>query len=394
MNPLLHPEVQLFIHDHENDDERILVLKNQSILGIPSALIAQQIAGRRKIKTKVPLYYNTPNLIYPPSINIEQSSSAATAYFKSLIVSGKSAVDLTGGFGVDSYFLKSTFKEVTYVEPDKSLFEIATHNHRELGSKINSFCTTAEAFIETSSKHFDLIYIDPSRRDEAKKKVFRFSDCTPNVVELLPKLTKLANQILIKASPLLDINQGLQGLKSVVNVYIIAVENECKELLFQIDVSSKSKVRLHAVELSKTGAIQDETVFTPDEEQNATVRFSDPLEYLYEPSAAILKVGAFRLLCEKFDLHKLAPSTHLYTSDAVRKSFPGKIFRVKEFVKADSKEIKNYLPDGKANVTTRNYPLTPEQLKKKMKIRDGGELYIIGFTGKQKKFVVLADRIK
>lgn len=391
-NHLLNEDVKSFIQEHEKEDEKKLLLQHKNILGVSATEIAAQISGRRKAKTKLPTFYANENVIYPPSINLEQCSSEATASFKANLFSGILALDLTGGFGIDSFFLSSRFEKVTYVEPDEQLLHIAEHNHIALGqTNLIYSCANAELFLKSADGNFDLVYIDPSRRTAASKKVFRFAECSPNVVELLPTLLKKAKNILIKASPLIDIQQGIRELGSVAKVIVVGVDNECKEVLFHI-TNDKAEPIIEAVDLSD--GKPKSFSFTLIEERQATVTFSEPLQYLYEPTATILKSGAFKLMANRYDLKKLAPNTHLYTADQLINEFPGRIFNIENFLKSDPKSIKDVLQSGYANIFTRNYPLTPAQLKKKLKTQDGGEKFIIGFSGERKKYLVLASRIK
>jgi len=393
-NHLLREDIQRFIKDHEKDDEKILVLKHKEILGLPAAEIAQQIVGRRKAKTKLSLYYNTKNIVYPPKLNLEQCSSEKTAQFKAQLKSGKLAADLTGGFGIDSYFFSKIFKRVIYVEPDETLSQIVRHNHHVLAAvNVEHQSTTAESFLNSNKDHFDLLYIDPSRRSNANRKVFKFSDCTPNVVSLLPSLIERSNSILIKASPLIDIKQGLSELGSVSKVIVVGFDNECKEVLFLIG-QPKNEPVIEVVDLSEGNEKSESFSFTLLEENHSNVLFDEPSAFLYEPTAMMLKAGAFKLTANRFNLKKLAPNTHLYTTDKVVSHFPGRIFKIDSILKSDSKSVLQVLEEGQANIISRNYPLTPSQLKKKLKLKDGGENFVIGFSGRNKKYLVLAHRVK
>ncbi len=395
MNPLLQPEVQSYIKIHEHDEVEELLLSQKSIAGVAIREIVQQIIGRRKVKHKIPLFFQCQNIIFPPAIHIEQSSSQAAAIFKSKLIEGDTIVDLTGGFGVDSFFFSKTFRKVIYLEPVLQLLELVHHNHRELNAlNIEHIHQSAEDFLNSLDKNLDACFIDPSRRDELQRKVFRFQECQPDIVTLLPTLKNHFKTILIKAAPLLDITLGLHELNDVSQVYIVSTDNECKELLFQISESKAQTPTLHAIDLDPSGEVLNEFTFTRPEETNASVSFSDPQSFLYEPSAALLKAGAFRLLCSRFGLKKLAPSTHLYTSNLIQEHFPGKIFRVAHTIKPDKAAAAKYISSGQANVTTRNYPMTPVALKKKLGLKDGGSQYVIGFSGEKKRWLVVAERIK
>lgn len=398
LHSLAAPDLQLYLKEHELDDEQKLVLKYKSLFGIPTAALAEQLRGRRKAKDKLPSYYRTTGIVYPHAVNLEQSSSEASANFKAEVIHRflpecKSCADLTGGFGVDSYFLSKVFDHVDYVEPNQNLLEVARHNHQKLKAKNISYqVITAEGFLQQTNKHFDLLYLDPSRRDKANKKVFRFSSCEPDVTTLTSVLFTKADFVLIKASPLIDLRQGLQELQNVRAIFILSIKNECKEILFLCHSSWSGEPTIHAVNLQDND--KEEFSFTRTEEKAAVAEFSEPLTYLYEPNASILKAGAFKLVSAKFRLNKLHVNTHLYTNNEFVKDFPGRVYKVNAVVKPEAATIKAFFKTGKANVVTRNYPLTAEALKKKLKLNDGGDHYLIGFTALKKKYTVVADRLK
>jgi THUMP domain-like/RNA cap guanine-N2 methyltransferase len=393
---LLQKNVQDFIEQHAQDDEQQLLLKHKTVLNVPVSLIAWQISGRRKAKIKFPLYQSTKGIVYPPGINLEQSSSQQTAEFKAsvlaeVIFSRKSLIDLTGGFGVDSFFFSNVFESVQYIEPNAELIEYAKHNHEMLGAKnIRYNNTTAENFLRSGKEKANCVFIDPSRRTGTQK-VVKLSDCEPDVTRLLPEIFNISSFLLIKTSPLLDVHQGIKELQFVRSVWVVSVENECKELLFLCEKDYAGEPIIHAVNLD---VIQEKFSFTLADERNSTADFSDPLPYLYEPNASILKAGAFKQVAVEFSLSKLHPSTHLYTSKNLIENFPGRIFKVHEILKSDQKLIAAAFPSGKANVLTRNYPLSPDALKKKLKLKDGGEDFLIGCSGEKKKFLIAAERLK
>lgn len=392
-NLLLQPQLQNYIIQHEGDDERKLVLRGQDLFGVSAVDVAQQIVGRRKAKTKLPSMYASPKIVYPPAVNLEQCSSERTAKFKSKLFKGKYAIDLTGGIGIDCFFLSQHFEQVIYVESNEKLLKIAQHNHGILGvGNIEYHCQDAEAYIKTSEKNCDLIYVDPSRRSTSDKKVFKFKECSPDVIRILPILAKIANNILIKASPMIDIKQGMKELGNVSRVFVVGYNNECKEVLFLIGKKTAIPT-IEAVDLSDDGLAQQTIAFDLAEEAQSEILYSEPKKLLYEPNAMILKAGAFKVIAKRYNLKKIAPNTHLYTSDNFHKNFPGRIFNIEYHLKSNRKSIQKYLPDGHANVTTRNYPLTPAQVKKKLKLKDGGDQFVFGFSGQEKKYLVLATRL-
>ena len=410
---ILRPEIQQYIRDHENEDAKALVLKQKKILGVPSAEIAQQIAGRKKAKDKLPTWYQGEKIVYPPTLNLEQCSSEITAEYKAKILCDdmtQQIADLTGGFGVDTFCFSKLCKEVHYVEPNEDLYSIVDNNFIQLGASIKGHNQTAEDFInvlpqrhevaedtnssrfnDSALNNFDAFYIDPSRR-KSNQRVFKLADCEPNIIDLQQKLFSLSSKILIKTSPLLDILQGISELKNVKKVFVVAVKNEVKELLFLCEKDFNEEPIIEAVNLFENKGPEILSFHTSDE-KSTDISFGDPKRYLYEPNASILKAGAFKTVCKNFALLKVHPNTHLYTSDSLISNFPGRVFEIEAFVKPVKKDLLNYFPEGKANISTRNYPLSPEQLKKKTGLKDGGDKFLIGFSGEGKKFLVVAKRI-
>jgi 16S rRNA G966 N2-methylase RsmD len=345
---VLDPEVQNFIHEHEGDDTAELLLKRKEMFGIPMSKIVQQISGRKKAKLKLPSFYNSSSIVYPPSVNLEQSSSEKTAHNKIDILKNETlqprvAADLTGGLGVDSFFLSKFFECVQYLELDKELFEIARHNHAQLGvSNIQHFNTTAESFLDNSTELFDLIFIDPSRRVE-KTKVVSLRHSEPDIISLKGKIFERTSLLLVKASPMLDISSGIKELENVKKVFVVAVDNEVKELLFLCEKNFSGNPQIVAQNL--TDSSTDVFTFTLAEEAEQTLRYINAENYLYEPNAAIMKAGAFKLPAAKFPIHKIATSTHLYTSIDFVQDFPGRVFKIEAHVKPD-KSINAFFTEG------------------------------------------------
>ncbi len=397
LQSVLKKEVQDFIFSNEHLDENKLILSQRELYGIPTTLIAHQITGKRKAKYKLPTWYATPEIIYPPSLNLEQSSSEATAEYKRQfllrhISKRAKAVDLTGGFGIDTFFFSRIFDQVDYVERNEELLAIAQHNHYQLGATNISYHASDAEKIISSSSHWDFIYIDPSRRNEQAKKLVRLADTQPNVVELQTALLEKTDHILIKTSPLLDIQAALRELKFVKTVTVLSVDNECKELLFFAKKDFLNPPTIESVNINSSDGsnISFEFDFRTEEETN--VSYSDPLTFVYEPNASILKAGAFKSIAQQFAVAKLSKSTHLYTSSQFIENFPGRTFKVIK-LQPDEKDLAT-IPKRQINVTTRNYPLSPEEIKKKYKLKDGGEQFLIGCSGVSKKFLVLAQLIK
>lgn len=303
------------------------------------------------------------------------------------------AVDLTGGLGVDSYFFSKLFQTVHYVEPNQALLEIVQHNHHRLGAQnIIHHGRLAEEFISETTGLIDLAYIDPSRRDEQARKVYRLADCTPDITRLQSALFNASNYILLKASPLLDIQQGLREMNHIKKVFVVSVSNECKELLFLGVKDFAGTPLIEAVDLFGNGSVKNSFSFQFTDEQMAAVTYREPDHYLYEPNVAVLKAGAFKYIAEKFGLSKISANTHLYTSSHVVENFPGKVFRI-DLLNPDSRQVMRLLPGAQANVISRNYPLTPEAIKKKWKLRDGGSAYFIGFSSFKNKHIALCTMV-
>ena len=350
----------------------------------------QQVEGRERTADKLPTFAAIDDWWYPVRLSCEQCSSEATARYKASIlrrtIRGR-LLDLTGGYGVDTYFLSEHFDHTDYVEQNAELCRIATHNFA--AKPITIHHSTAEDFL-ASAGQYDLIFLDPARRDSYGGKVFRLEDCTPNVVELLPALLTHGKRIMIKLSPMLDITQAVTTLSQVTwDIYVVAIKNEVKEVL----LLSGGSGRITAIDLSKK---EQAFTFTREEEINSeainmrsTIN-SEAINYLYEPNAAILKAGAYKLVAQRFGLRKLDTNTHLYTSETLVENFLGRVWKVKEPTPTlpKGKEIKQ------ANVLVRNYPLTAEQLKKKLHLRDGGTAYVIGCRVAGKPTVFLAERLQ
>lgn len=357
----------------------------------------QQIEGRERTADKLPTFASIPDWWYPVRLSCEQCSSELTARYKASLLSplalgeGKEErlLDLTGGYGVDTYFLSEQFIHTDYVEQNEELCRIAAHNfalsqkskveRQKLSIAIHN--TTAEDFLLSSpcgEAGWGLIFLDPARRDSHGSKVFRIEECTPNVVELLPTLLAHSKRLLIKLSPMLDLTQAVTSLSQVNwDIHIVAIKNEVKEVL----LLSGGTGQITTIDLAQ----KDKAfVFTREEEQHCGLDIRDGklANYLYEPNAAILKAGAYKLVAQRFGLHKLDVNTHLYTSRQFIENFPGRVWRITE--KQNLKQ---------ANVLTRNYPLTPEQLKKKLHLRDGGTAFVIGCRVAGKPTLLYAERV-
>ncbi len=387
---MLSAHILEIIKTYRNHNPQEVALK-LSGKNLPLQMIVQQIEGWQKAKDKLPSWHSIGYIVFPVRLSIEQCSSETTAKYKAEIVRKGNIIDLTGGFGVDGYYFSKHCKSVTYIEQNEVLYEIAKHNFNILNAR-NVVCINGDglAFLRQSKNSFDTIFIDPARRSESGKKVFQLADCEPNVTDNLAFLFEKSNQILIKTSPLLDIDKTIADLRFVKEVHIISVDNECKEVLYLLENEWLEKEKVFTINIIKS---RNQTFeFYRNDEKEAKTNYSNPLKYLYEPNSSILKSGTFKLIATKFNINKIAPNTHLYTSNELIVEFPGRAFEIKN--RGSEKEIVSHLKEKKANVITRNYPLTANQLKNKLKIKDGGDDYVIGFqTCEGKNEIVLAERI-
>ena len=384
----MNKSTQEFIQQHINDDVLQLGLQRTKYPDVDYPLAIRQISGRQKFKKKVPQFYDHPEILFPIQLSVEQASSEITAKYKSELVSGGIFVDLTGGFGVDFFFLSNKFENGIYVERDNQLCELAIHNFKALG--INGFevChQNAEDYIPIMPE-VDLIYLDPHRRNDSGKKTVCISDCEPDVSILIKILLSKSSEIMIKLSPMLDIRQAINDIPQTSEIHVLAVENECKEILLilkkQIQkeemVVEKNEIIIKTLNFLKNGNRQQFDFQIDEEVVNETSYTSSPLQYLYEPNAAIMKSGAFKSIGARFGLKKFHPNTHLYTDNTLKADFPGRIFSVHHIAgntKEDFKSLKLGFP--KANISVRNYPLSVEEYKKKSGIKDGGDDYIFAF---------------
>ncbi|MFN8349157.1 MAG: class I SAM-dependent methyltransferase [Spirosomataceae bacterium] len=367
-----------FIQQHLQQNPTSLLLK----YGKEKEFLVGQIESRQKARYKLPEWYAEPRLVFPPAVSVEQSSSELTGRYKASLVAGTHLIDATGGMGIDAYFFSQRCESVTYIEQHEQLVQTAQHNFEVLRvANIHCIQGNSMEFLQQPENKADWIYVDPARRAADNRRVVGLKDCEPDVIQHLPLLLKKTKQLLIKASPLLDIRQTLIDLPFIKAVHVVAVDNECKELLFELAASGSYKPSplIKTVNFKNDGRSQFFD-FYRDEETAAAVTLSNPKRYLYEPNAAILKAGAFKSVAGAYQLAKIAPHSHLYTSDDVKTDFPGRIFEVLAIVKADTKVLMPYLPDGKANLFIRNFPATTDDLRKKLKLKDGGDVYLPATT--------------
>lgn len=395
----MNTDIAIFIGEHLHDDVQQLALQRNRFPQLSDAdfrFLLQQIEGRQRTKDKLPSFALNPDWWYPVRLSCEQCSSEATARYKAEIIkpflgqADTTLIDLTAGYGVDTFFMSEHTQRAHYVERNADLCAIAQHNFALSRPHIQVHNTTAEEFLSSlpiSNSPYPisntLIYLDPARRSQSGGKVFRIEDCEPNVIEILPTLRKCASTILIKFSPMLDISAAMQSLGSEWDIHVVALHNEVKEVLF---ITGNSTI--HAVNIS-----HDQTTrftLTQAEEKATQNHIANNIgKYLYEPNAAIIKAGAFRLVGERYGIAKLDTNTHLYTSDTLLPDFQGRVWKVIDTHLAKPSTLD---PKLKYSIISRNYPLSPEQMRKKYKLQDGNDYYLIGARHQGKPTLMLCLR--
>lgn len=388
---ILNIEIQEFIKKNTHSNTSAILLKGTHFNLVHTKAIIEQIEARKKCQTKLPTWYNTKQIYYPNKLNIEQTSSEISANYKANLISGNSIIDVTGGFGVDSYYFSKQFKKVVHCEINEPLSNIVGFNYAQLDiQNIETLNTDGIDFLKTCNTLFDWIYIDPSRRHDSKGKVFFMNDCIPNVPESLDVLFEHSNNIMIKTSPLLDFSVGIGELKHVKNIHVVAINNEVKELLWILENGFIGPVHIQTVNIKKE-ANSHFDFFLETEKQTEAI-YHAPLTYLYEPNAAILKAGGFHIVTKEFDVFKLHKHSHLYTSaDPI--DFPGRSFKIDNVLIYNKKELKK-MGIKKANITTRNFPETVEYIRKKLSISEGGHTYLFFTTDlNDNKIVVIASKL-
>jgi hypothetical protein len=389
-NLLLQTDVQDFIHEKTGENLTKLAFIKNPFPDIQYATLLHQIECRTRCQKKLPTWFSCRNSIYPSKISIEQTSSETTAQYKSELVSGDFLIDLTGGFGVDDYYFSKTMKRVIHCEIDEELSEIVRHNLMQLQVE-NVECIHGDSYetLKNLNQKFDWIYIDPSRRNDAKGKVFMLADCLPNVPDSLDFYFEFAENILIKTSPILDIAAGFTELKNVKEIHVIAVDNEVKELLWILSKNISDAVLIKTANQTKLGI--EHFDFRLDLESKTTYHL--PKRYLYEPNSAIMKSGGFGFVCNQFEVFKLHQHSHLYTSDDLIE-FPGRIFEIKLCLDYSKNVIKKYVEKTTANVTIRNFPESVDFIRKKWSIKEGGTNYYFFTTDlNQCKIALLCTKI-
>ena len=371
-----------FIRKHAEADVRQLALQGTKNPEVDLTFALDQIAGRQKAKTKLPTWATIDGIIYPPHLSMEQCSSEQTARYKaSLAGKGALMVDLTAGFGVDMAFMSQGFQKAVHVEQQMPLCAISSENFKLLGlNHIEVVCADGIEYLHQLN-HADLIFLDPARRDDHGARTYGIADCTPNVLELHDELLQKADRIMIKLSPMLDWRKAVEDLGNVNEVHIVSVDNECKELLL---ILSKDKKPLKLFCVNNNQVFEGDQGDWLNDSSAAEIRVPVPLisqAYLFEPNASIMKAGCFTLLEQRFKVSQLDKNSHLFVSDRDISDFPGRRFSIEKTTSMNKRELKAALAGiDKANITVRNFPLSVAELRKRMKLKEGGDLYLFATT--------------
>ena len=378
---LVNESTWQFIRQHVDDDVRKLALQGSKDAAIDMSMALQQIAGRQTARRKLPSWAAVEGLVYPPHLNMEQCSSEQTARYKAgLVGEGRRYVDLTGGFGVDFYWMSQGFRERVYVEQNEALCAISTENFRLLGLACTTCCDDATTYL-TNMAEADVIYLDPARRNDQGGRTYDIRDCTPNILELLPLLQEKARKVVLKLSPMLDWRKAVADLGQVSEVHIVSVGNECKELLLVLE-PSEQPLRIVCVNDDQLFEVTESHLSPLLPPPSSLHTPPSTFHFLYEPNASIMKAGCFEALTARYPVRQVAPNSHLFLSVEDIQDFPGRRFQIVAVSSMNKHDLATALSGLRAaNITVRNFPMRVEQLRKKLKLKDGGDHYIFATTG-------------
>ncbi|EDY81564.1 hypothetical protein VDG1235_1182 [Verrucomicrobiia bacterium DG1235] len=377
---MLSPEIKEFIAKNAKRAPEQLALLAGKYPELPMPFIAQQVKGRARMRSKLPSWHGNEDVVFPKSLALEQCTSEAVARLHGELAGrGIAAFDMTGGFGVDARFVAEGFDRLIYCERDRELAEIAASNFQTfgLGEKVETACGDGLELLRSYEGGLDLIFVDPARRDSRQFKVSELEGCEPNILEIWDELLDRAERVAVKVSPGLDVSSVLADLSGIESLYVISLENDCKELFFIARKGFEGEARIHSVNIRKDGS-RDELSFHLSEEKESDGDYAAPGKYLYEPNASIMKAGAFKTVSEKWGLSALNPRTRLYGSDELIADFQGRVYEIIDQVPIGAKETKRLFPKKKANVISRNSGMSAEELRKKLGLKEGGDLFAIG----------------
>ena len=376
-----------FIRIHADEDVRQLAFLGKKNPEVDMAYALDQIAGRQKARVKIPSWASIDGIVYPPHISMEQCSSEQTARYKARIAgNGEKIVDLTAGFGVDMAFMSAGFKQAVHVEMQPQLCAISSENYKHLGlNHVQVVCNDGVGYLH-QMEHADLIFIDPARRDQHGARTYGIADCTPNVLEIIDEMLQKADRVMIKLSPMLDWQKTVADVGNS-QVHIVSVGNECKELLLEVKKGKDEKVKVFCVNDDQVFSyeIGETHPFTPSPLHSFT--------FLYEPNASVMKAGCFNLISHRFGITQPDANSHLFLSDKLVEGFPGRGFVIERVSTMNKRELKEALAGiDKANVAVRNFPLSVADLRKRLKLKDGGDVYIFATTDAKKGHLVMVCR--
>ena len=385
-----------FIRIHADEDVRQLAFLGKKHPEVDMAYALNQIAGRQKARVKIPSWASIDGIVYPPHISMEQCSSEHTARYKAMIAgNGEKIVDLTAGFGVDMAFMSAGFKQAVHVEMQPQLCAISSENYKHLGlNHVQVVCSDGVGYLH-QMEHADLIFIDPARRDQHGARTYGIADCTPNVLEIIDEMLQKADRVMIKLSPMLDWQKTVADVGNVSQVHIVSVGNECKELLLEVKKGKDEKVKVFCVNDDQVFSyeIGETHPFTPSPLHSFTPSPLHSFTFLYEPNASVMKAGCFNLISHRFGITQPDANSHLLLSDKLVEGFPGRRFVIERVSTMNKRELKEALAGiDKANVAVRNFPLSVADLRKRLKLKDGGDVYIFATTDAKKGHLVMVCR--
>ncbi len=385
-----------FIRIHADEDVRQLAFLGKKNPEVDMAYALDQIAGRQKARVKIPSWASIDGIVYPPHISMEQCSSEQTARYKARIAgNGEKIVDLTAGFGVDMAFMSAGFKQAVHVEMQPQLCAISSENYKHLGlNHVQVVCNDGVGYLH-QMEHADLIFIDPARRDQHGARTYGIADCTPNVLEIIDEMLQKADRVMIKLSPMLDWQKTVADVGNVSQVHIVSVGNECKELLLEVKKGKDEKVKVFCVNDDQVFSyeIGETHPFTPSPLHSFTPSPLHSFTFLYEPNASVMKAGCFNLISHRFGITQPDANSHLFLSDKLVEGFPGRRFVIERVSIMNKRELKEALAGiDKANIAVRNFPLSVADLRKRLKLKDGGDVYIFATTDAKKGHLVMVCR--
>lgn len=385
-----------FIRIHADEDVRQLAFLGKKNPEVDMAYALDQIAGRQKARVKIPSWASIDGIVYPPHISMEQCSSEQTARYKARIAGeGAMLVDLTAGYGVDMAFMSAGFKQAVHVEMQPQLCAISSENYKLLGlNHVQVVCNDGVGYLH-QMEHADLIFIDPARRDQHGARTYGIADCTPNVLEIIDEMLEKADRVLIKLSPMLDWQKAVSDVGCVSEVHIVSVANECKELLLEVKNGKGEKVKVFCVNNDQVFSyeIGEPHPLTSSPSHPFTLSPLHPLTFLYEPNASVMKAGCFQLIEQRFGVTQPDANSHLFLSEQKVEGFPGRGFVIERISTMNKRELKDALAGiDKANIATRNFPLSVADLRKRLKLKDGGDVYIFATTDAKKGHLLFICR--